>query len=522
MIHPTSQSRNRLVRLALAGSTGVLLFLSFPKFGSGLLAWVALAPLLLALRSANPAEGFRIGFFSGLVAHVGILYWIVHVVVHYGYLPLSAGLLAMLLLCAYLSLYTAAFSMGVAWFRGRGVHPFWSAPLLWTVLEFIRSHLLTGFPWENLAYSQYLHGNLIQIADLTGIYGISFAIVLANALLCDCFAERDRKRLLLAEGLAVIAVIAAMYGYGHFRIANLRDALRGAAGFPVTLVQGNIDQSVKWDPRYQEETLEVYRSLTLGEKTGEGGLIVWPETAAPFHFQQPGPMREKVAAVAETSGSELLFGSPSYEEANGRIEYMNSAFLLRPDGAAAGRYDKVHLVPYGEYVPLRKIFPFIGKLVVGVGDFRPGEGFHPIRGKGRSLGVLICYEGIFPEGARAYKREGATLLVNITNDAWFGSTSAPHQHLSMTVFRAVETRLYLVRAANTGISAIIDPSGKILSRTPLFERTVLKGEVKIIDEKTFYAAYGDLFVGLCGIVLLILWISTSLRQRGKNDVRRNS
>jgi len=260
MIEKTFPSKNRLVRLALAGSTGILLFLSFPKFGSGLLAWVALAPLLLALRNVKPGEGFRIGFFSGLVAHIGILYWIVHVVVQYGYLPLSAGLLAMLLLCAYLSLYTAVFSMGVAWFRGRGVRLFWSAPLLWTVLEFFRSHLLTGFPWENLAYSQYLHGNLIQIADLTGIYGISFAIVLANALLCECFEERKRKRLLLAEGLAVIAVIAAIHGYGHFRIANLQDALRGAAGFPITLVQGNIDQSVKWDPRYQEETLEVYRS----------------------------------------------------------------------------------------------------------------------------------------------------------------------------------------------------------------------------------------------------------------------
>jgi len=164
---------------------------------------------------------------------------------------------------------------------------------------------------------------------------------------------------------------------------------------------------------------------------------------------------------------------------------MNSAFLLRPDGVPAGRYDKVHLVPYGEYVPLRKIFPFIGKLVVGVGDFRPGEGFHPIRGEGWNLGVLICYEGIFPEAARAYKREGATLLVNITNDAWFGRTSAPYQHLSMTVFRAVETRLYLVRAANTGISAIVDPAGKILSRTPIFERAVLKGEVKIIDAEIY-------------------------------------
>jgi apolipoprotein N-acyltransferase len=522
MIEKTFPSKNRLIRLALAGSSGILLLLSFPKFGSGLLAWFALTPLLFSLRTANPAEGFRLGFFSGLVAHVGILYWIVHVVVQYGDLPLSAGLLAMLLLCSYLSVYTAVFAMGVVWFHSRGVRPFFSAPPLWTVLEFFRSHLLTGFPWENLAYSQYLHGNLIQLADWTGIYGITFAIVLANALWADCFAERDRKRLLLTEGLAVIALIAAMVGYGHFRILDLENDLRGAAGFPVTLVQGNIDQSVKWDPRYQEETLEIYRFLTLREKAGEGGLIVWPETAAPFYFQQLGPLRERVVSVARTAGGELLFGSPSYEKANGRIGYRNSAFLLGPDGVPSGRYDKVHLVPYGEYVPLRTIFPFIGKLVAGVGDFQAGEGFHPLVGEGQKLGVLICYEGIFPEAARAYKRGGATLLVNITNDAWFGRTSAPYQHLSMTVFRAVETRLHLVRAANTGISAIIDPTGRILSRTHIFERTVLKGEVKIIDEKTFYAAYGDWFVGLCGMVLLILSISACPRQRRKKDVRRNS
>ncbi len=184
---------------------------------------------------------------------------------------------------------------------------------------------------------------------------------------------------------------------------------------------------------------------------------------------------------------------------------MNSAYLLRPDGAVAGRYDKVHLVPYGEYVPLRRLFPFIGKLVAGVGDFRPGKGFDPLVSDGRRLGVLICYEAIFPEAARDYKRNRADLLVNITNDAWFGRTSAPYQHLSMTVFRAIENRLYLVRAANTGISAVIDPTGKILSRTGVFERTVLKGEVKFIDEKTFYAAYGDLFVYLCGIVLILYY-----------------
>jgi apolipoprotein N-acyltransferase len=219
--------------------------------------------------------------------------------------------------------------------------------------------------------------------------------------------------------------------------------------------------------------------------------------------------------TVKASGSHLLFGSPSYEEESGMTYYMNSAYLLRPDGIVNGRYDKVHLVPYGEYVPLRQFFPFIGKLVAGVGDFRAGNGFNPLTMNDHRLGVLICYEAIFPESTRSYKQKGADLLVNITNDAWFGRTSAPHQHLSMTVFRAIESRLFLVRAANTGISAIIDPTGKILSETEIFKRTALKGEVKFIDEKTFYAAYGDIFVCLCGISLLVTFY-VSIRKRRKS------
>jgi apolipoprotein N-acyltransferase len=199
---------------------------------------------------------------------------------------------------------------------------------------------------------------------------------------------------------------------------------------------------------------------------------------------------------------------------------MNTAYILKPDGTLSGSYDKVHLVPYGEYVPLRRFFPFIGKLAAGVGDFKPGKGYYPLTLDGHRLGILICYEGILPEAARDYKRRKVELLVNITNDAWFGRTSAPYQHLSMTVFRAIENRLYLVRAANTGISAIVDPTGKILSHTGIFERTTLKGDVKMIDEKTFYAAYGDLFVYLCATALVVLFILSM--QRRKEHAGRNS
>jgi len=299
----------------LAAASGVLLFLSFPKYGSGYLIWIALIPLFWAVRETTSIrQGLLLGFITGMVFHIGLIYWIAYVIVNYGHLPIYLGILIMLLLACYLGLYVAVFTAGVVFFRRR-IALYFTAPVLWVCLEYGKSYLLTGFPWENLAYSQYLHGNLIQLADWTGIYGITFAIVLANALWADCFAERDRKRLLLTEGLAVIALIAAMVGYGHFRILDLENDLRGAAGFPVTLVQGNIDQSVKWDPRYQEETLEIYRFLTLREKAGEGssgrkrrrrsissswgrcgkGWSAWPEPQAGSCFSAVQAMRRRTA-----------------------------------------------------------------------------------------------------------------------------------------------------------------------------------------------------------------------------------
>lgn len=506
--------------LMIAVVSGLLLFLSFPKYGSGILAWIALIPLFFALKDAQPKEGFKLGFLTGLIAHVGIFYWIAYVVIQYGYLPIYVGISAMLLLAAYLSLYTACFAMGIVFLRGKGIPLFLSAPLLWTILEYLRSHLLTGFPWENLAYSQYLYRNIIQISDIMGTYGISFTIVLINAVLYDLLSVRYQKRFLFAEAVTACIMITLIFTYGHFRTEAIAELMKKAPRIEVSLVQGNIDQNLKWNSLYQLQTIDIYRFLSLKSVHSRGGLIIWPETAAPFYFQQRDQMQEAVVDIAKTSGSALLFGSPSYEREKAHISYMNSAFLLKPDGTLIGRYDKVHLVPYGEYVPLRRYFPFIGKLVTGVGDFKPGKGFYPLAINGHRLGVLICYEGIFPEAARDYKREGAKLLVNITNDAWFGRTSAPIQHLSMTVFRAIENRLYLVRAANTGISAIIDPTGEIISRTGLFERTVLKGDVKIIDERTCYTAYGDLFVYVCAFALLIIYILST--QRRKKHAGRNS
>lgn len=499
-------SENRVltpVNLLLSVASGVLLFLSFPKFGLGIFAWFSLVPLLYALRTSRVAEGMLTGLITGLVYNIGIIYWIIFVVVEYGHLPVYLGFAVMLLLAVYLSVYVSLFCAGIIFFRGRGIPEIISAPLLWTCLEYGKSCFLTGFPWENLACSQYLNVFLIQVADITGIYGITFLVVFINCVIYDLISVRSGKGKALFEAVVACVLIILVFCYGVFKINDLKETVKGARSVDVALIQGNIDQSIKWNPRYQSQTLNIYKDLSSEAMQSGHGLIVWPETAVPFFFQNPDDKQKDILCLAEKFKSHLLLGSPSYVKENGRVSFLNSAYLISPDGDVAGRYDKVHLVPYGEYVPLHSLFPFLDKLVAGVGDFKSGRGYYPLLMDDKKIGVLICFEDIFPEASRGYRRNGASLLVNITNDAWFGMTSAPYQHLSMTVFRAVENRLCVARAANTGISAIIAPTGEIISKTELFRRTALAGTVQFIDYETFYSRYGDVFVYFCTFFLFV-------------------
>ncbi len=507
------------VNLILSVASGVFLFLSFPKFGLSIFAWFSLVPLLYALRTNRLIEGMLTGLITGLVYNIGIIYWVIFVVVGYGHLPIYLGVPVMLLLALYLSVYVSLFSAGVIFFRGRGIPEIISAPLLWTCLEYGKSCLLTGFPWENLAYSQYLNTSLIQIADITGIYGITFLAVFTNCVIYDLISGRAGKGRALLEGVTACILVALVFYYGTFKIDSLKETIKDAKSVEVALIQGNIDQSIKWNPQYQKETLNIYEDLSSGTMQSGQGLVVWPETAVPFFFQNADDRQKDILCLAEKLKSYLLLGSPSYVKENRRASFLNSAYLISPAGAVAGRYDKVHLVPYGEYVPLHSLFPFLDKLVTGVGDFKSGRGYYPLLMDDEKIGVLICFEGIFPEISREYRKNGASLLVNITNDAWFGRSSAPYQHLSMTVFRAVENRLYIARAANTGISAIIGPTGEIISKTELFERTALTGTVKFIDYETFYSKYGDIFIWSCFFLLFLLFLISIFRRRKENDRR---
>jgi apolipoprotein N-acyltransferase len=497
----------------LATASGVLLFLSFPKYGSGFLAFIALIPLFLAIREATSIRhGLLLGFITGLVCHIGLIYWIAYVVVNYGYLPVYLGIVLMLLLSCYLSLYLALFAAAIVLFR-RNIGLYILAPVLWVCLEYCKSYLFTGFPWENLGYSQYLNKNLIQFADIAGVYGLSFLIVLVNAAFFEVLAEKSKKKLLSAA--VVILIIAGVLIYGVQRTKQVDKALQNVAAMEVLLIQGNIDQSIKWNEYFQKETINIYEQLSLQNAPVKGGLIVWPETALPFNYQDANLLQKQVRDIALKTNSWFIFGSTSYENVPNDTNYYNSSYVLSPDGEIKGKYNKVHLVPYGEYVPLRNIFPFIKKLTAGMGDFSAGTGYQPLTIDNKKIGILICYEGILPFAGRSYKREGAELLINITNDAWFGSTSAPFQHFSMAVFRAVETRLYLVRAANTGISAVISPQGQIIARTNIFEKAAIKGNIKFSKIQTIYVKYGDALVFVC--FGLIVFFFAMILFKGRED-----
>ncbi len=304
-------------------------------------------------------------------------------------------------------------------------------------------------------------------------------------------------------------LLAANLGYGYWTLAqdpDVRDAT-----FRVGLVQGNIPQDLKWLPEQQRGTVELYRDLSLRlDKAGGNDLLVWPEAAMPFYFQDGGELASAVASLPRETGSALLFGSPAYRRDDGRLRFLNSAYLLTPDKGLAGRSDKVHLVPFGEYVPLSGLLPFVNKLVVGIGDFSAGE-VNPLPLNGHRLGVLVCYEVIFPELARDFVLQGSDLLVNITNDAWFGRSSAPGQHLAMARFRAVENRVWLVRAANTGITAFIAPSGDVLQQTGLFEPAAIAAEVGLGARPRLYARMGDA-VPLLFVVVSVVWLWQTRRR----------
>ena len=488
-------------KIPLSILSAVLLVLAFPPFSYGFAAWFSFVPLLWALDGAGKKQGFALGYIYGFVFFLGTVNWVIHSMYHYGGVPMSASVLVMLTLVAYLSLFPAFFGLFFAASSGSSVAArVILAPSLWVSAEYLRGYLFTGLPWAVLGYTQAHYLPLIQIADNTGVWGISFLVVAANAaiyFLARAYAKKER--LPVGEALVVALLVASTAIYGFLTIRNLDKDMPSWSKIKAGVLQGSIDQGVKWDKSYQQKTLDIYRALSVNAARAGAHLLVWPETAVPFYLEADKVKDGFIGDIVRETGSYLLTGSPSYNynRGSGTIEYFNSAYLISPDAEVRGRYDKVHLVPFGEYVPLKSILPF-EKLTAGVGDFTSGPGPLPIKFEGGGIGVLVCFESIFPELARHEVKNGATVLVNITNDGWFGRTAAPYQHFEMSILRAAENKIFLLRSANTGISAIIDPVGRVRKKTRLFEKAALVDEIGLRRSRpTFYTAYGDVFTYFC-------------------------
>jgi apolipoprotein N-acyltransferase len=488
----------RLSHFLAAILSGLLLAAAFPNWDQTYVLIFALVPLFWALRGKSLTAAFWLGLVAGLAHYIALLYWIVFVTHVFGHLPLVVAIGILLLLAGYLSLYPAVFGLGIAWGDRRGLGLIWWAPVLWVTLEMGQTYIISGFPWELLGNGLFLHPVLLQLADITGVYGLSFLIVLVNATLYLLFFPPRGKTAPLRQAALVCLILIAWIGYGYYRLGAMAKLTAASPKIKVAVCQGNLKQGEKWKKEMVLTTLDRYAELTRQVKGAQ--LIVWPETAAPFFFMRTPDLDVRVRDIAKESGAYLLFGSPAFELTSEGERFFNRAYLLNPQGETIGTYDKAHLVPYGEYVPLRRFFPFIGKMVPMVGDFAEGPVGATVSLPEGAIGPLVCYESIFPYLSRAQVANGARLLVNITNDAWFGKTAAASQHLSMAVLRAVENHVCLARAANTGISAFIDGSGRILYQSELYVPDAHAVELAWLPGGSLYTRIGDAFAWACIIV----------------------
>jgi apolipoprotein N-acyltransferase len=529
-------------QIAAAASSGLLLVLSFPRPQLALTAWFALVPMLLAIATASRRGAFLLGWIAGLTFFTGSLRWLIYTMVHYGHLPEWLSYPTLLLLAAYLAVYVGLFALTALILANQRTWIRLSAlPAAWTALELTRTYLFTGLPWGALGYSQAGTLPVIQIAEFTGVYGVSFLIVFVNTALAlalaaarpigempmpipvASFVPIQGPPLFLRGvagplGAAALVLLGALV-YGHWRLDELTRATSQVPSVTVAVIQGNIDQDRKWDPAFRRETIDRYQALTREEADQPLDLIVWPEAAMPFFFERDAAHREELIEFVARGKTPLLFGSPAVEAPVGeRPRLYNSAYLVTADATVAGRYDKLHLVPFGEYVPLERLLFFVNKMVDGIGEFVPGTEPTVFALDRFRLGVMICFEVVFPELTRRAVYNGATLMAAITNDAWFGRSAAPYQHLDMVVFRAVENRVPFARAANTGISGFIDAAGRLVATSDLFVPATRVAPLAPRTDLTWYTRYGDVFAWSCAVfVVAVLARAAREARRGRRS-----
>ena len=483
-------------------ASSLLLTLAFPKTDFGFLAWIALIPWMMALDGKRKLPAFGFSYLAGIIFFSCMFYWFIHVT-----LP---GLIFLIL---YLAVYFGAFGVFyVVFSRHRFLKKIFLLSSAWVVLEFLRARLFSGFGWASLGHSQYKNLPLIQIADITGVLGISFIVVMVNVFLKEYFeASLARKKwdwlfLKSAPARVVGVLLFICYGYGAYRL----NTVISPPTAKIAVVQANIEQEIKWDPREWRDIFKKYLKLTKNAAAEKPELIIWPETSFPGYVWEAPELFEDLRKFTAEIKTPLLIGMVRQLEED---VYYNSAVLLSSDGEIVETHNKLHLVPFGEYIPLRNILPFL-EAIVPIGDFTAGTKYtlfpvDPGRGKGQTFGVLICFEDTVSRISRAFTQRGADLLVNITNNAWFKDTKAPYLHMQDALFRTVENRRALVRSTNTGISCVIDPYGRVLNyvENGHHKKTYVEGHilssVPLGGFLTFYTKYGDIFTYFC--LGSILW-----------------
>jgi len=473
-----------------------LLALSFPKFGHPAFGWIALAPLLVALsvrRRLSLTRAFFLGLTTGAVFFTGTLYWITNVMAFYGGMSTPVAVLVNALLVAYQAVYPAFFAVV---FRrlvlGFGPRALIAAPLVWVATELGRTHLLGGFPWVLLGYSQATTIPIAQLASLFGVYGVAGLVASVSAAAAGCMSVgRVRARVQSVGAVAVLLVVTAVWG--SWRAARAEWTQEGQA-VTVGLIQGNASEAQRRDPPQALQVLQDQVRMTRQAIGAGAELVLWSESAmSPYRLDDNPEVAGLVRRVAREGRVPILVGSD--QVVRGRPDaWYNAAVLVRADGSDGGFYRKMHLVPFGEYVPMRRLLFFVGPLVEAIGSgFAAGTDPTLLSVGGHSISVAICYEVVYPALVREFVVRGSELLTTITNDSWFGNTSAPYQHFAQASMRAIEEGRYLVRAANTGISGIVDPYGRVLERSSIFEPGVIVGRARYLKTVTPYARWGDVF-----------------------------
>jgi apolipoprotein N-acyltransferase len=520
-----------LIFFLLPVLSGTLLFLAFPNYHLDWLAWVAFLPLLLGMRGRRPWHALVMGWICGVIFFLGITPWWLEEFQSVSIFASGLGYL-------YLGLYFALFGLFLTLILARVRYPFLIAAPIWVAFEYLRSNLsFIAFPWVLLGHSQYLNLPLIQMASFTGVYGVSFLIVLANAAIADLMGywiERKQKgdplglkNAPVIRGAAVLVIVLSLWITGNI---SLPSSPSGEL-FSVAVVQGNIPQKMKWKMEYREHILSQYENLTEEATKSKPQLIVWPETSTPGLILKDMTLLKRMVSIIRKSQTSFLVGSaeyPKFEKSHEKAEGSgNTALFFSPQGKILGQYIKIRLVPFGEYVPYEEIIPW-PEFIVQKGKIK-----FDIAGTEETLfkidrvrfGTLICWEVLFSGLTRNFVKNGADFVINITNEAWFGKIAFPYQMLSSCVFRAVENRVNLVRCANTGISCFIDPYGRVTGRVTnggkdIFVSGALTQQIHISPPGTFYTLYGDVFVYGCiaFLMVIVVWVfvkGTGLLRRQK-------